>query len=412
MAFIIKNCLPVKSLIHTKKGLKKILDIQENDMVMTSIGYRNIKNIIFQGKQNLATIYTECGEFRCTPNHYMAVIDNITQYKWVEAQDLKEGDRLLTTRKPIEGITTYLPINEFNNSNSNIEITPDIGWFIGIFNEAGNYNTDYINDNTFICDMSSFNITIYGENVANSIKNIIKLLDNNAKCTIKRLYGENIYTIICNSENLTKYFNKNIKNNYNIPKFIRESTLDVRKAYIAGIIDGNVNKYDNGFIITNSNKERVDEIQNLCYSCGFETANIFTHKKNTNMSNILKVTTHFTANILNSIKQLHVIINKDDIYDCKNSYPVNMVKNFIEDEYKDDNIITNKCIYDLFNKLNIDNVKNITINDFDHYVLTLNYCPVSITKVVFDNYIVEDTYNIEIEDKHEFYCNGYLNKSI
>jgi len=414
-----KRCLPADSLIHTKNGLIKISDIKEGDMVMTSSGYRKVKSKFTQGKQHLATIYTECGEFKCTRNHRMAVIDSITGYKWIETQDLKIGDMLLTTRKSIDGrFTTYLPVNEFdlskydNSDKQVIEITADIAWFIGLFNEAGNYNSDNISKNTFVCDLTSFNITVYGNKTIDSIKNIIKIFDNNAKCTVKRLYDENIYTIVCVSDHLSHYFNKNFKNN-EIPTFIKEGTIDVRKAYIAGVIDGNINNYDNGFVITRSNKKKVDEVQALCYSCGLETINIVISNNRNNMSNVLKVSTYFTAHVLNSIKQLHMIINIDDIYPSNISYPADMVKYFIEDEYKVDNSIrdndiNDKCMKDLFNKLNINNIERVNINDFDIHVLTLIYCPAIITKVVFDNYIVEQTYDIEIEDKHEFYCNGYL----
>jgi hypothetical protein len=417
-----KKCLPTDSLIHTKKGLKTIADIKDDDKVLTPEGYRNIKNKIIQGKQHLSIIYTGCGEFKCTPNHQIAVIDSITEYKWKEAQYLKEGDILLTTRKPIEGIVTYLPKNEFifdKSDKKDIEVTADVAWFIGIFNEAGNYNTDNISNNTFVCDLNSFNITIYGEDTIDSIKRIIKSFDNNAKCTVKRLYGENIYTIVCNSHHLSDYFNKNFKNHDNyciIPEFIKEGTLDIRKAYIAGVIDGNINNYDNGFVITKSNIKRVDELQTLCYSCGFETTNIAINSNSSNMSNVLKVTTYFTAHVLNSIIQLHMTINIDDIYHGKCSYPVDMVKDFIEDEYRVFDIISdcdinNKCVNDLFNKLNIDNSKRVNINDFDKHVLTLNYCPTVVKKVVYNNYITEDTFSIELEDNLPFYCNGYLTKN-
>lgn len=413
-----KKGLPFDSLIHTKNGIKKISDVNDGDIVLTSSGYRKVKSKIAQGKQHLYTIYTECGEIKCTPNHLMAVIDSIIGYKWVETQDLKIGDMLLITRKPIDGMITYLPINEFDLSKSDksaIELTADIAWFIGLFNEAGNYNTDNISKNTFVCDLTSFNITLYGSETIDSIKNIIKIFDNNAKFSVNQLYDENIYTIVCVSDHLSHYFNKNFKNN-EIPTFIKEGTIDIRISYIAGVIDGNINNYDNGFVITRSNKKKVDELQALCYSCGLETTNIIINNnaKYNNMSNILKITTYFTANVLNNIRQLHMTINIDDIYPGNISYPVDMVKNFIEDEYrvcdntKSDYNINNKNMKDLFSKLNIDNITKVNINDFDKHVLTLNYCPAIITKVVFDNYIVEQTYDIEVEDKHDFYCNGYL----
>lgn len=401
--------LPANSLIHTKTGIKKLEDVKIGDKVLTSSGYREVKNFFIQGKQHLSTIYTGCGEFKCSPDHLIAVVNNITEYKWVEAKYLQEGDILLTTRRPIEGDITYLPKNEFCFSNKPIiELTPTIAWFIGLFNEAGNYNTDNISDSTFVPDLTSFNITVYNKDCIDSIKSIIKIFDNDAVCTVKRLYDENIYTIVCKKEHLSYYFNKYFKKFDDcdeVPIFIKNSTIDIRMAYITGVIDGNIENYDNGFVITWSNKKRVDELQSLCYSCGLETTNIVVNSRCFNMSNVLKITTYFTANVLNNISQLHMNINIDDIYNGKCSFPVKMVKDFIEDEYE--GYESAECTR-LCNKLDMDNSEKININDFDNHVLTLNYCPTVVTKVVYDNSYMENSYDIEVDDKHEFYCDGYL----
>ena len=58
-----------------KKGIINIEDVVIGDEVLTSKGYRKIKNVFNQGIQQLIKLKTHNGEFKCTANHKMMVFN-------------------------------------------------------------------------------------------------------------------------------------------------------------------------------------------------------------------------------------------------------------------------------------------------------------------------------------------------
>ena len=54
----VRRCLPKGSKVHTKLGLINIEDIVIGDEVLTSKGYRKVKNLFIQGTQPLIKINT------------------------------------------------------------------------------------------------------------------------------------------------------------------------------------------------------------------------------------------------------------------------------------------------------------------------------------------------------------------
>lgn len=105
----VRRCLPGDAKIHTKKGMISIKDIEIGDEVMTMNGYYPVSNKFEQGEQNLIKIITQDGEFRCTPNHKMAVLSSTENYEWKEASTLSSDDRLIGTKSVLDGIQPSLP---------------------------------------------------------------------------------------------------------------------------------------------------------------------------------------------------------------------------------------------------------------------------------------------------------------
>lgn len=155
--------------------------------------------------------------------------------------------------------------------------------------------------------------------------------------------------IICLDEQLTIFMMKYIQfQDFNeLPTIIQNNTLKIKMAYIAGLIDGSNVKYQ---ILESINYSLIRGIQVLCYSCGFETTLTY----NSNETNyILHATTIYSRYIINTIPEL---VNSDNI----------------------DIIISSKK----------------------------KYREVSIVKITSSD--VQHTYDIAVENKHEFFCNGYL----
>ncbi len=308
----VRRCLPKGSLIHTKNGLVKIENIKINDEVLTSKGYYKVNNIFNQGIQNLITIKTENGIFKCTKNHKMAVYKDTNNYIWKKAKDLTKNDLLMTTRQEINGYNNLcIHINQKSEELIESEISEeDLAWIIGIYQKTG------IDLETLI--------------------NITNKFDNN----------KYIYNFI------TSYFENN-KFFKTIPDFIYESTTSIKLAYLAGIIDGIDGNIKNTIVYDKSLKW-IQELQNLCYSCGFET----TVEKSINENYDLKITTKYAKNIIELIPQIIKVLEFDNLI------------------LKDTNDLLK---YNLVKVLRIE-----------------------------DNNDIDETFDIEVDTVHEFYCNGYL----
>lgn len=97
----VRRCLPGSSLVHTRKGLRPITKVKIGDDVLTYKGYYKVNEFFEQGEQELVKIITQDGEFRCTPNHKMAVFVSIEEYEWKEASQLEVGDRLISIRSKV-----------------------------------------------------------------------------------------------------------------------------------------------------------------------------------------------------------------------------------------------------------------------------------------------------------------------
>lgn len=252
----IRRCLPKDSLVHTKHGLVPIQDIKIGDLVQTSTGYNTVTDVMFQGTQYLINIITQAGEFRCTPNHRMAVRGNKeNEILWVQAKDLHNGHKLIINRIPIDGQVTCLP-----NCNTLIipELDDDMAWLIGLFILRGNI-LQYKSSISIIFSDEMYNLAVkaqkqfqrFGHNLFIELD---KYASRNNNC---------FYSIRCTSYELMNYFDQYIKTAVFIPEFIKTGTLSIRLNFIKGMqIDEYIEYYS---------KPEILQIQTLCYSCGLET---------------------------------------------------------------------------------------------------------------------------------------------
>ena len=305
----VRRCLPKGSLVHTNLGLIPIENIKINNKVLTSSGYENVLDVLNQGVQNIITIITEDGEFKCTLNHRMAVYISHDKYEWKMAKYLTKNDLLITSRDPILGTqTALLPSNELIIP----ELDADIAWMLGLL-----YNT--------------ITIDLLDSKIYSKVVELLKRFG----IEDKSMYDK-IYTYINNSTSFDEIYD-----------FIKEGYLDIRLGFIAGIIDG-YNSLDNDILCSFSSKKLVLNIQTLCYSCGIETT---------------------------------LINNSINCFELK-----------LKTE-------RSKCIVSLIPQLN----KKIKfIEDFNQQLY--------ISKVIdiLDNNESVETYDISVDNKHEFFCNGYL----
>lgn len=382
----VRRCISKGALVHTKQGLIEIENVKVGQEVLVARGeYKKVTNVFEQGKQDLVRIVTEDGYFRCTPNHRMAVATGYGgKYIWKQASELVNGDRLISSRVAIEGKETELPEWNFESKSSRCRnITPppldaDMAWFIGVLHGNG-----YVGANR---EKNGFNACVEVTNASNKYSISEKVQEQ------MQLFGDNLHVPIssagknrdahrvrCQSKQLAWYLDENFKQPktpIKVPECILRGTTEIRLAYLAGICDSDgCMKSKHREIISTIYPKFAKQIQTLLYSCGIE------------------------SKLSEEICQTHA--DKG----WKPTYSVNLTT------------IRSQRMFSEIPQLMSANetfVKRKNINCFPGSISIDTYdeendswfCPVKVLEVVPDQ--CEETYDIEVEEAHEFFCDGYL----
>lgn len=140
----------------------------------------------------------------------------------------------------------------------------------------------------------------------------------------------------------------------------------------------------------------ITGLQRVLYSCGIESrlflqTEVPEHRKDCNRKPLhrLKLITKYSVDEMSKIpqlcKKLHIITNTQ----WANSFPMS---------FCDESMMSKHCL----DKRNT----SISIDKYEKLVGKMNYCPVTVRNVVASGN--DHTYDITVEDQHNFYCNGYL----
>lgn len=394
----VRRCLKKGSLIHLKRGLVPIERVQIGDEVLTQDGYNKIIDWFDQGERETVRINTQDGYFECTENHRMPVLKGFNKIEWVTADKLQQNDILMTSRIPIEGVKTQLPqdydftTNKFAGHTATKDITiPDLdvemAWFIGIFLADGNTDERSINVYLGIDELD----------IANKVLKQISRFGQDLSVNIKQYTRDKMYTVVCHSVCLSAYFHQHIKQSHTdveIPQWILEGTIDVRKAFIAGVLDGDGTASKN-IVATSIYEKFITGLQRVLYSCGIESrlflqTEIPEYRKDYNRKPIhrLRLITKHAVDKISKVPQLCKKLTTITNTQWANSFPMSF------------------CDTDMMSKYHLDKKnQSISIDKYEQLIGKMNYCPVKVNSVVSSN--KERTYDITVENQHNFYCNGY-----
>lgn len=241
----VRRCLPKGTLVHLKRGLVSIEKVQIGDLVLTSDGYHPVTENVYQGVQNVLTIKTQMGQFRCTNRHRIAVLTDIGQYDWKRAEELLPGDKMVFIDEIIPGTNTTLP-GYFSSSTKATKLivpglTGEVAWFLGYIHGDGYVYPGRIYKGRKHHGASvvvSINRDEYYDAIEQKIQDGFLAFGNfNVKdqptqdnCRKKRV----------TSKNLARYFHQNFKRArqpLNVPECILMGTEHIRSAYLAGLLD-------------------------------------------------------------------------------------------------------------------------------------------------------------------------------
>lgn len=376
----VRRCLSDETLVLTNNGMVKIKDINIGDLAWTPEGYKEITNVFEQGKQLVSKLILANGTtVEATENHRFAVLNDDNSIAWKHVYEIKKGDKLFlngtlaTSGKHIE-INIDKP-GDFSKkitqlTKDYIEIDTDFAWIFGKFMADGTIlsrSKNGVRFNRGISFATHTNESVQRERIEKYFTQFGVNISHK-----KANDGEYYHTNIVNGQ-IGRTFGdwKQPNTNIKIPHFIKESTADVRSAFLAGLADGDGCLHTKNVVVISTVYDTLrNDVIDLYTSLG-----IVVHSK--------------TTKRINGWKNIHTVTIKG----------LSNKKNFV-------NVLTpftTKSIYDT--KLNMYdyNFNGMLLSNMTDKRLI----PVEVTQINRD-FRTTETFDIEVSDVHCFFANGIL----
>ena len=240
----IRRCLPKDALVHTINGLLPIEAVQIGDFVQTPIGFRRVVNKFDQGYQNVYELQTNATAPRATLNHRQAVLaDAQGSFIWKQVSELAEGDRLVHSAQVLPGAVTHLPADDSETAQGLAipKLTPLVAWLVGFTQGDGDVVLGRDQHN------QSYGRVEWAMNEAapETTFRLRQTLDRAlAEFGLTASHGATsggaIAKSSCSSLQFAEYIHRHIKQPVvalMVPAFVLQGSVDVRAAYLAGLAD-------------------------------------------------------------------------------------------------------------------------------------------------------------------------------
>ena len=276
----VRRCLPKGTLVHLKRGLTPIEQVQVGDLVLTSDGYHPVAEQVRQGVQRVITIQTQMGPFRCTAKHRVAVLNGVGTYEWKRAFQLCVGDKMVFVDSIIPGSNTVLPgYNDTSSRGSKLTIpglTTDVAWFLGIIHGDGYVYPGRIYRNRKhhgASVMIPINQDEYYDAILQKVNEGFSAFGFHNPG--QQPSTDNCKKIRVISRKLSQYLYANIKRArtpLEVPECIRLAVPEIRAAYLAGLLDSDGStKNRPTTLITSVYNDFLRQVQAVYSSLGIPT---------------------------------------------------------------------------------------------------------------------------------------------
>jgi ribonucleotide reductase class II len=407
----IRRCLPEDALVHTVKGLVAIKDVQVGDSVQTPLGFRRVVNKFDQGLQEVYEIETNATFPRATLQHRQAVLaDAKGGVAWKFLASLTEGDRLLHNTQVLPGTVTHLPfdftkerpINSGTAKTFKIpELTPEVAWLIGFTQGDGyvalgrnKHNKPY---GRVEWAMNATDVEVTAR-IQAKIDDALSLFGLNAHHTL--IKGENTAKSICSSIRLAEYFYRHIKQpkvSLEVPTFILQGTVDIRAAYLAGLMDsdGAVNGRP-PILVTTVYRSFIRQVGTVLSSLGIAGRIDITRPQQESWQVKYSLGLPALKGRYNALIALHSA--KGLLRQGLKTYGFTVPGVIMREAYS----------YSQMREMGFVGSPFVDAN-YERYIAEADISldiPVSVKGLGSYDYV--QTYDIEVEDAHCFYCDGYL----
>ncbi len=254
-ARIVGECFVKGTKVATPKGIKNIEDIQRGELVYTSKGLKKVKELYLLPPQPLKEVITDTGmSVRCTPGQRFKVLKEDGTFEWKEARELREGDILLARAVfPEEGERIHIV---------GLEIDEPLAYFIGLFVGDGWIERDkrgYHRLGIFVND-----------------KRILKRIEETLSSKAIKYSKQSDGTIRLNST-WTKTFMEILEADSSLsartkklPSWLFRAGKNVVLSFLSGLIDsdGSLHRKRNVINISSISQELIKELQVLLFYLG------------------------------------------------------------------------------------------------------------------------------------------------
>lgn len=423
----IRRCLPEDALVHTSKGLIPIRHVQVGDLVQTPLGFRQVVDKFDQGFQDVYEIETNATYPRATLNHRQAVFaDAKGGIVWKSMASLVEGDCLLHSTNVLPGTVTHLP-SDFTekrptqsrtvNGSTPLtvdpersrrvksliipELTPEVAWLIGLTHGDGyvalgcnKHGKPY---GRVEWAMNSLDIEVTAR-IQAKIDAALALFGLSATHGVTQ--GENTAKSICSSTRLAEYFHRYIKQPHvplKVPSFILQGSVDIRAAYLAGLMDsdGAVNNHP-PHLVTTVYRSFIRQVAAVLSSLGIAGRMTIIHPQKPEWQAKYNLTIPALKERYNAVIALHSI--KGQLRQGLKMHGFTVPGVITGEAYTYSEMremgFQGSCLVDA---------------SYEHYIAESDTSlDIPVTVKGLGSYDHVQTYDIEVEEAHCFYCDGYL----
>ncbi|MBI2135707.1 hypothetical protein HYU06_01400, partial [Candidatus Woesearchaeota archaeon] len=246
-ARIVGECFVKDTLILTDNGLIPIQEIKNGDIVFTQKDKCKVTELYEMPEQELLKIKLKNGITNTvTKSQKFKVLTSQLGFEWKEAKDLKE-DEYVVIKAEYPDITAYVPLGEINSRK--ICLNENIAYLIGQLLSDGWVEKGYNHGKGFRCCFSSSSYSVmakvamileheFGHSATIEIKDH-EILSTTGQMLLSRMYNVRINKTIIN-ELFTDVFKLKSANAYTktIPLQFFTSPKPVIFSLISGMIDG------------------------------------------------------------------------------------------------------------------------------------------------------------------------------
>ena len=389
----VRRCFGDYTEISTHRGVVLGKDIAVGDMIISGGRKARVSAKVDSGKQQTIIVKHQYGQSEMTPNHRIAVFNSVNTYEFKEAGSLVSGDRLVWDLAGYDGEIQSLPVpsytGHFNAKPFDIPeiLDTDTAWLIGLVHGDGHIHIKGI-------EISGHEDEWATLERANSI--FADKFGVSGTVAKDSHSGKGIRLRV-NSTGLALWFAENIKNPnvpIKIPEFIKSAQKDVRAAYLAGVLDSDGRIRSDGGIdqATTIYRKFASDLSGLLRSLGIPSViqTFSAQRRRDNGENAQDFWTISVATRTGADMYLSVVgeYSERDI-------PVR-TKNTGDFTYPAEWKISFKS-RNTTRQWAVDN--NIVSADYP-------FAPVQVESV--DLGIIQQTWDIEVDDIHEFTADGLI----